>query len=246
MTSTSITLKLDHREGKLKELIATHPVMQNQPPVLLENLEFGDIQILLGDTVLFIFERKTLEDLMASIKDGRYKNQKARLFQHFVPSQIYYIIEGSMKYSATTTNNNDKIIQSSVINTVLRDKVACFNTKNVGETLELIVGIFMRIKEDASKYPISFQQGALTEQSIVTTSAADTPQKVFKGLLCQIPGVSEKSAVAIMSRWPKWVDMYEEMYLLTPEDRADTLNSIKVNDRKISKRIVEGILKHLF
>ena len=35
-----------------------------------------------------IIERKTVEDLAASIKDGRYREQKARLLKHFSKNQI--------------------------------------------------------------------------------------------------------------------------------------------------------------
>jgi ERCC4-type nuclease len=43
-----------------------------------EQLEIGDIQIIFDDK-LYVYERKTVSDLLSSINDGRYKEQKIRL-----------------------------------------------------------------------------------------------------------------------------------------------------------------------
>ena len=81
----SITLKIDHREGKLKELFLRYQETKKLEDVQLvfENLAHADIQLWLpGQTenvLLAIFERKSYSDLLASIKGGRYRNQKAVL-----------------------------------------------------------------------------------------------------------------------------------------------------------------------
>ena len=69
-------LVIDNREPK--ELITA---LQNRvDSVSLENLEIGDI-IIKNDNnkTILIFERKSLSDLISSIKDGRYKEQSFRL-----------------------------------------------------------------------------------------------------------------------------------------------------------------------
>ncbi len=46
-----------------------------------------------------MIERKTVDDLMASIKDGRHREQKIRLLKKQKDSvHIYYLIEGSLLY----------------------------------------------------------------------------------------------------------------------------------------------------
>ena len=56
----------------------------------IENLELGDINFVYNGELILIIERKSLKDLISSVKDGRYKEQKARM-KAFM--QVMYIIE---------------------------------------------------------------------------------------------------------------------------------------------------------
>jgi ERCC4-type nuclease len=231
-----VSLKVDHREQKLKPLFDT-----NNVKVTYENLTFGDFQILLNNEICYILERKTIDDLLASVKDGRYSNQKAKLFENFQSHQIYYIIEGSIPYLGQSTT--DKIVTSAVINTMVRDKIAIFNTKNLNETYQLIMGLFDRISKDPQKY---LHPEVPKEQIQVETNTSDNPSKIFHRMLCQIPGVSGKNAEVLITKWPNFQIMYNELQVLNVEERLKVLSSIKINTRKISKKIVEGILKAFF
>ena len=64
---------IDNREKELKDYF------KNNDNIKFENLDIGDIVIKDNDKIIMMIERKTLEDLSASIKDGRYKEQKIRL-----------------------------------------------------------------------------------------------------------------------------------------------------------------------
>ena len=70
-------------------------------PIQICSLNIGDIHITKeGDTVpLIIIERKTISDLVSSIKDGRYSDQTRRLsdFEGVYNRNIYYLIEGAPK-----------------------------------------------------------------------------------------------------------------------------------------------------
>ena len=240
---SKLILKVDNREGKLKPLFDEQKELQ----VVYETLEYGDFQLIHeGETVpLFIFERKTLDDLLASIKDGRYKNQKARLLQTFQPSQLYYIIEGKCSYHPST-KATDKILQSAIINTQLRDKISCFITQNLQDTFHLICGIFTRVKDDQDKY-INVQ-ATTQEQTVVMTKNASEPSKVFQAMLCQIPGISDKSASVVVEKWQQFKHMYDELIVLSHEERNSILDNLKhpSTNRRLGKRTVEGILKYMF
>ena len=67
-----MTIKVDIREKDLYTLIS------NKTKAEYENLTLGDIVISVKNE-LVIIERKTLKDLAASIKDGRYREQSFRL-----------------------------------------------------------------------------------------------------------------------------------------------------------------------
>ena len=63
------------------------------------NLEIGDIVFEDDDgQILLIIERKTVDDLLSSIKDGRYTEQSFRLnaLEQIHNHNIYYLIEGNI------------------------------------------------------------------------------------------------------------------------------------------------------
>ena len=231
-------LKIDHREGKLKELFDASKDIQ----FVYENLEFGDFQLVLDGDIKCILERKSIDDLLASIKDGRYKNQKARVLATFAPSQIFYIIEGKRPvYSSQQTK--DKIVHSSIINTCLRDKIGIFTTNNVEDTFALLCGIYKRFKEDPLKYTVPQK---VEEETVVITSASSSTEQVWKAMLCQIPGISEKSAQVIVDKWPTFQSMYTELSGMDNSSKITVLDGLKHNQRRLGKRTVDGILKQFF
>lgn len=82
-------LVIDSRETKLLSFI--------QVPHKIESLPIGDILLESVDHRLLI-ERKTCEDLTASIKDGRYREQRSRLLSWKRENQkVMYVIEGCLK-----------------------------------------------------------------------------------------------------------------------------------------------------
>ena len=231
-------LKVDNREGKCKEIFEECKV-----ECTLENLVYGDFQILNKEGgIHFIFERKTIEDLLASIKDGRYKNQKAKLFESFKPSQIYYIIEGGVSFMSTAVATK-KVLQGAVINTLLRDKIGIFFTKDVKETCELLLGIYKRYCDEPEKYCIDAQ--GVERVEVVQTNKTDDPTKVFKSMLCQIPHVNDKTATELVGHFGSLSKMVSMLNQLPEEERAVHMLTIKVNGRKMSSRVAESIVRNL-
>ena len=87
-----LNLVYDSRELKLKEYLEPTDKIQ----IIQEYLDLGDI-IFRDDTKdILVIERKTMCDLYSSIQDGRYKEQKIRLMNHYAKYQIVYIIEGDI------------------------------------------------------------------------------------------------------------------------------------------------------
>ena len=76
-------LIIDKRENELFEKLSIYLEMFENKNIKLENdvLPLGDI-LLKDDNNLLIIERKTINDLLASIKDGRYTEQSLRLSQN--------------------------------------------------------------------------------------------------------------------------------------------------------------------
>jgi ERCC4-type nuclease len=237
-----IVLKIDTRENKLKPYFET-----NNVPHIVEQLVHGDIQLWYEDKPIFCFERKTTDDLLASIKDGRYKNQKLNCIQSgFRVDQYYYIIEGTIKWNGNSKVQNDKIVQGAIINTNLRDKIGTFFTKNYNETYECIKGIYDRLCKDPNKY----LEGLDLKQTINTCSTNEKTSKkdCFIYQLCQIPEISEKTAEAIWERFKSMKQLIKEGLEMTEEERIKALSEIKMGEkqRKISSKAVTSLNNYLF
>ena len=93
-------IKIDTRETALLQMILTQvstiPVFKNIK-IKSETLPIGDIIISDDTEDKLIIERKTIADLLSSIKDGRYEEQSYRLngLSHH-NHNIVYLIEGDV------------------------------------------------------------------------------------------------------------------------------------------------------
>lgn len=63
-----------------------------------KNLDLGDYILKYKEKVIFIIERKTIEDYTASIKDGRYREQKLRLINNYTKKHFIFN-RGPSEYS---------------------------------------------------------------------------------------------------------------------------------------------------
>lgn len=254
-SSSTIILKVDNREIKCKDYL-------NGIQVEYSNLVFGDFQICTKNNeiekIQFLFERKTLDDLLASIKDGRYKNQKSSILSNFDSKQYYYIIEGNIIYNTNPSKIQDKILHSAIINTQLRDKIGIFFTRNVNETCQLILSIYNRIKDNPSDYlykknndidSTEFNTNAIIEKQICSKKIK-TPNECWKEQLCQIPDISSKTADAIIKEYVNMKVFYKAFIDCSKEESIKKLECIKTIDvngkqRKISSKCVQNIINYV-
>ena len=125
-------LIIDNREKYLIKLLHENNIIFK-----LLNLDIGDIQYKDNNELIYIIERKTVDDLGASITDGRYKEQKSRLLSNN-KNNIYYIIEGDINECKTLSK---KSILGSVINMIFRDNIKIIYSKNIKQTLDIILQI---------------------------------------------------------------------------------------------------------
>ena len=101
-------LYIDNRETALIENFKEFEANLKKFQVEVCALKVGDILISrnvpsesdsntdIYKNAVLIFERKTCADLLSSINDGRYREQKSRLLSNFKKSQICYIIENDI------------------------------------------------------------------------------------------------------------------------------------------------------
>ena len=113
-------IKIDTREQELYkkcELCIETVIKFKDIKLVYDTLPLGDIIINDGNNDKLIIERKSVSDLVASIKDGRYEEQSYRLINSsgMYRSHIVYIIEGGL---SQLINPVEKKMVYSAMNTL--------------------------------------------------------------------------------------------------------------------------------
>jgi len=146
-------LIIDTREHdliNLCELIITND--PNYTTMETDTLPIGDILIKTdeGKDVL-IAERKSLKDLLASIKDGRYEEQSHRLknASGFAPHNVFYIIEGM--FSTLRTPLEKKLIISAMTSLAYFKGFSLIRTSGLQETADVLIQMADKIDRNFMK-----------------------------------------------------------------------------------------------
>ncbi len=249
----SLTLKIDNRELKIKELFSNNEINLD---IKYENLEYGDFIFEINCIPLMIIERKSLSDLASSIRDTRYHNQKNNLLNNFDRKVLYYIIEGDMNFDSNCailnyTNISKESLISCVVNTMIRDDIKVFQTKNINDTYNLLNNITNKLLKDSSKYTQNINSMTTKNNFEIRKKSNVTKEECFKYQLSQIPGISLKSAEAITQNYATMLIFYNELSNKTSDERKKILSNIYTTDnnekkRKISGKSINNIINMMF
>ena len=134
---------IDERETALYEkcdMIVNFEGNSTYARLFKKVLPLGDILITTDEDKPFcIIERKSLSDLLASIKDGRYEEQSHRLTHasKLVTHNIIYIIEGMM--SQLKSIGEKRMVYSAITSLNFFKGFSVFRTSSLQETAEIIV-----------------------------------------------------------------------------------------------------------
>jgi ERCC4-type nuclease len=236
-------------------------------------LPLGDIIIQTdnGHDVALI-ERKTLYDLLASIKDGRYEEQSYRLVHsgEHQPHNIIYMIEGM--FSQLKTPLEKRIILSSITSLQFFKGFSVLRTCSLNETAETIVWMAEKIEKEFQKgklpaYILSKNTG--NDVTTVNDTEAEyinntqlsssnycnvvkkvkkeniTPENIGEIILCQIPGISSVTAIAIMKKYGN-ISMLMDVIRTSPDSMENIVYESNGKTRKISKTSIKNIRNYLY
>ena len=244
-------LYVDVREkslyNNLKQLYINNPVDDNpfDSHIIFKTLDIGDIIITdEDDTTLLIFERKSIADMLSSIKDGRYLEQSFRLQNVNINNHfITYIIEGNINIP------QKNIIISSIFSLNYNKKFSTLRTSNVLETATFLFQYFKKIKKQKDltglKENISTLQDKTYVDVIKTSKKSNiTKENICEIMLSQIPGISTQCAKTISKSYKTIVDL-----IIALQEDDSCLDNLKIetknSNRKISKTAVQNIKIYL-
>ena len=235
-----IILILDTREVLLYKNIIERDLDKYKDFIEIEKkqLELGDIHKSFKNNI-FIFERKSVNDMVSSIKDGRYKEQKHRLLSNIPANKITYIIEGD---TVISKHNNQNILSSVYMHSMYRDGIHLAFVKNIEETATYILTLCTKIIDNCDKF-IKNNDEALSyidTCKIKSKKIANIDVKTCYLLqLSQIPTISIVIAKNIENKYPTLRELLKSL------DETDNKEKLLCDIDKIGKDKAKKILMYL-
>jgi len=245
-------IKIDCREIKLISLLTELLKTEEKIKMLSENLPLGDI-ILCDDEgkEKAIIERKSLADLAASIRDGRYKEQSFRLNECALHNhQIYYLIEGDLRYYRPFKGLPDKKALLSAMTSISYFKgFSLSRTLNLEETAEWVLHFAHKLEKEAQALPFYASVETNTTYAEVINKRVKkdniTPENIGEIMLAQIPHVSSASAAAIMKKFGTFSALITALQT-DPNSLMDITSTNKNGQlKKLTKPCINAIYEFL-
>jgi ERCC4-type nuclease len=278
----NIVIRIDVRETELIAKCESMAAIFPNVNFLNEQLPLGDIIINDGFKELIIIERKSLTDLAASIKDGRYEEQSYRLngLEHH-NHNIVYLIEGdfskfnSFKYNAFKGTFDKQTLYSAMFSINYYKGFSLMRSQSVDETAHIIFNMAFKLAKETSKQ--AFYSNSLSNSlpnslansldnsldnslpnslpnnlvnvekdycAVIKKVKKDnvTAENIGEIMLCQIPGVSSASALAIFEQFKTLPNLIKCI-----EADSKCMDKICTKDangksRKISKTTIATII----
>lgn len=205
----------------------------------VQNLDVGDFSITNTSGYSIVIERKTLDDLSASIIDGRYKEQKLRL-DSLRSNGVFvlFIIENTAKTSKKGVPHSTLL--SAMLSTMLNGNFFVYRTKNLQETATVLQLLQKNVND--GKYSNAAHSLTL-DYSAVHTKKSDnyTPKATYESMLSCVHGVSSNTARRISDLYPCLKDLMKAFEDTDESKRSNMLCNIDKIGPKISSRIFESL-----
>ena len=243
-------LLIDNRESIKDRIHKETPDINIQ----FANLSLGDYLFKLNDEDIVVIERKTIADYAASIRDGRHREQKARLLSNFAIHKIIYLVEGDISKNNTSYKYNKvskETLISSMVNTMLRDNIHVFHTKDTNETIFFLQTLYRKIAKQGKGF---MKKTYSYEDTLIKTVVVKKNSNISKSV-CQlmmfnnIPDVSLVTAKRLLNHFKTIGACIGVLTELDEGARLEFLRNIPTSDekkfRKLSKKSCQNILDFL-
>jgi ERCC4-type nuclease len=265
-------VRVDTREDALNDMVRLN-LTGTPHTTRSEPLAVGDVILSSDDgkTDYIVFERKSLADLAASIRDGRYKEQSHRL--QAMPGMhnhnVVYVIEGDLaRYNERFSKISKKALYSAMCSLNYYKGFSVVRTMSILETYELIhhyadklsvspapYGHYHVVANRTNASTTNGTDAAATEEEPVAETPSYcsvmkvkqvkceniTPQNIGEIMLCNIPGISSKTAAAIVIKFPTLRALMDAL-----KESGDCLADIRLEtNRKLSKQCIQNIYNFL-
>jgi ERCC4-type nuclease len=256
---------VDERETLLFEQCNLLLTLPNSPykniQLTKKVLDLGDFILTRGDDEhVAIIERKTLQDLLASIKDGRYEEQSYRLANTVRDIPVFYLIEGTI--SSLRSEQEKRLVYSVMASLHFFKGFQTLRTHSYTETAEMLICMADKIERNLQKgvplkrtlsQGVQGSQGTMAPEMDVANYCTVvkkvkkeniTPENIGEIILSQIPGISSVTAVAIMKHFTSISNLIDELKK-SPARLENIQYETNGKLRKINRTCIQSIITYL-
>lgn len=200
-------------------------------------LDLGDFVVSANEVNVLYIERKTVADIIQSIKDGRYKDQLCRYKS--IDCKVLYIIEGVNGLTDLSMFGSSSA-DTAATNIMIRYGFPVMFCKTKRDTFRLINDIMCRVVKNPEKY----LQKDIDSDAINTRKTKKngmlTPEMLLANMIACIPGVSIPTAMDIVEAYEYPHDMKSLSERMC--ENKEKLLSLKLKSgRKVGKNVVESV-----
>jgi ERCC4-type nuclease len=199
-------IRIDTREHELIKkcelLLVAVPVFKDLK-IVVQQLPLGDIVISDNQNDNIIVERKTLSDLAASIKDGRYEEQSYRLNGLSLHNHnIVYLIEGDLsKFNSFKERIDKQTIYSAMFSINYYKGFSLARTNTIDETAFMICNMAYKIGKETSKKP--YYQNKITTNVDVDLEADVVLEVSNPNVVLEVKEINEKDYCSVIKKVKK-------------------------------------------
>ena len=230
-----MSIKIDCREKDLIQMCS----------LVNKDVSIDIIQLPLGDCIInnsLIIERKTLNDLASSIKDGRYREQSFRLQKSLEEGcKVLYLIEGNLDLYI---GNLPKDTLVRTFYSLMNKGFNVFLSKSVKESAYIILQFYEKMKSCEIKQLTNYEEteGIIHKQK--NTNLNRDNISIF--MLSQIPGISTVTATVLMDNYKHISVLIQELYK-NPSCLEDFeyINPKTNKAKKLNKNVIKSIKEFL-
>jgi ERCC4-type nuclease len=240
MNKDDLILEIDYRERDIIERLNLKDQSIQPFNFVICNLPIGDFILRQKDIIVYIIERKSITDLVASIKDSRFREQKDRLLDSMggESDKIVYLLEGNKRSGLTERSKLSKnTLDSAIMNLIFKHKYKVLPSLDLDDTVEQLLLLYKKINTNDMTVILNKSSNLLLKKSEGKSS------NVLVNQLCSIPGVSVNVAKKIIEE-KKLENISDLINIL--KLNCNTLSEIKVSEkRKLGKVLEKKIYESL-
>lgn len=243
-----LELVIDSREQTLLEDIRLQ-LQLDEIIIKTEMLTLGDLLVrTMEGEILLMIERKSVRDLIQSLRDGRHHDQKKRWIGFKQDNQHTHValwLEGDLM-----TTQMDEVLRSSLLNALFRmqskHNILLHQVRTRGafiQSLRLAIG---KLKQDP--YHLVASSDSVDEKATIANmtrykKSANSQETYWQECLALIPGVSMATASKIINEFPIMSDFFHADH----HHLSLRLAAVQISDkRRLGDKLASRIISHIF